>query len=274
MRSFKLFMLATVILCSCTDDPTDPADQSTGVLEGNVEVYDSRLQRSADASGVLVRFSDSDGKKFETTTHADGRWEIALPFGVYTLDTMQHPTLMQLNPGVVQGFNGSKGAIDWLGKGRRMYLQRVQYCPETLDTIVRMQSHSVTIDSTYTPGYNDGHGHNIDPVYKLTVRFNATVETSLIEWHNFKIQFMSTSGKVLRKFNYGLNQKSTTQVVTLEYTDTYDDFTGLDNAIIVIDIESTVKQLFPVRRTDDLIGWDWNYRQLPIPVTHLEFPLK
>jgi len=276
MRSFTLLILATFILCSCAHNPTDSAysaGQSTGVLEGTVEVYDSHLQRKSDASGVLVRFYNSDGVKFETTTRTDGFWELALPFGVYQLDTIQLQGGILLHPGNHHAFDGYKLPIDWLGKGRRSFLTQSQLCPESLEAITQLKSHTISIDTTLRPEYYDG-GNFYPAEYRVTVRLSCVVETSLLGDNKISFSIRKSSGSILNSRYVQTNRQSTSQDVELSYEGPITDFIDLENAEIIVNIESHVWQQFWLTESSPAGGWALGYRNIPVPLTELVFPLQ
>ena len=269
-----LLAVTVILIAACSNDPVDPAAGSTGVLDGTVEVYDAHLQRVGDASGVLVRFYDTDGKKFETTTNADGLWEIALPFGVYQLDTLQHPSLIQLEHGLNHGIQ-LKGPIDWLGKGRRRHLSQTRFCPETLESVVEVLSHSVTIDSTFI-SIDSSDEHRDTAVYKAWAHVTCNVKYPVMGTHRVSCVLQTSSGVLIKSsqtkiLTYGLSNQSVTVIVGGFLR----DFSELDNAKLIVSIDSEVLQGFLIPSPDpNSPGWHGASRPLIVPPYSVEFPLK
>jgi hypothetical protein len=273
MKTLILLVACALALLSCTDDPTDPAAGSTGVLEGTIEVYDAHLQRVVDASGVLVRFYDTEGKKFETKTNADGFWEIPLPFGVYMLDTMQHPTHIQLQPGNGVSSYGPKYPIDWLGKGRREFQWKTQFCPEPLQEIVRIKTHTIAIDSTFTPEHTTD-GHYYPAKYLVAVQYTCIIENSVLGQNSMKCQLQTTSGEILKGSFVNVRTDRTTQDVKLTVIGEVSNFTELDDALLIVDVESLISQWFWIPNASSSGGWSIAYRQLSVPHASMEYRVK
>jgi len=273
MKTSCLLIVLVVILWSCGEGPTGPVPEELGVLVGQVEVNDARLQRLDDASGVIVRFHDFHGKTFETTTDTSGRWELELPNGVYYLDTIQHPTLHQLHIGFYWGGSADyKTNLIFFDHDRKFFAVSTQFYPEPLDTLVSIENPYIDVDTTFVPAHTENNVFYPDE-YVVKVEFHCFVLTTQLCTNIIDFSIRTSSGTTLYQESKQLENTYRSLLVETSTSFKVKDISELENATFVLNTRSIVTQVFLIPDSERPVKWKLDTREVPNPSNRVEYPL-
>lgn len=195
MRTLLLAMLMIAAIgCSDDDDddddstPTGPDTNTTGTVYGSALIYNQHLEPQDLHAGIVVRYVSTTGRAYTATTDAAGEWKLQLPFGVYYIDTIYHPTLQMFHTGW-NPYSGSYSPIDWMGRGSRQYMAFTRFAPSTLDSVIAVKDlsvvptevsglHYLKIDHTTQAGLSA----NVKANFTLT-RSDGSVVATMDSWY-------------------------------------------------------------------------------------------
>lgn len=188
MRTLLLCLLAvTMISCSddddCddgTDNPTGPSDSTTGIVSGDVILFDRHLRPVGYNANVVVDYLSTEGRRYRATTNGAGVWELELPFGVYYFDTMHVEGYEMIRLGAYVNTQQPFSPIDWFGRGRRAVLTQTAFAPRELDSVVWV--HGMTV----TPESNQG---------RLQLKISYTLSMGAYGYSTGSFVFRTANGK-------------------------------------------------------------------------------